>query len=230
VTIILRAIIGTLVILVASGPATSQTASTSGWYLGGSVGLTSVNTVLNGVLFNNPQCSLAGITCTADTSDSARQIFVGKKINSNLSVELGLANLGRTLNHAALNGAAGISVDTDQTTTVLSASAIGRRQIEQSGISAIGKLGITYWMSEASFDRTPDSAIFVDRTVPQAGVSAVVGLGLEFATNSPFKVRAGWDYYIAVGQNSGAFDVNNNTLNTYNTGVSVLYVGATIDF
>ncbi len=198
------------------------------WYVGGSLGVTDNNTNDNDIFYNPDLCLTAAYTCSADSSDTAASIFAGYQITNHFAVELAYTDLGDTANY---NYQQPFSTGTlKQDTQALSLTGIGKHRLGHSKVSAFGKLGISNWHSEIKYDRTPDSAIFTDRSVKSSGTDPLLGVGLEFDVSHNAAIRVGWDRHYNVGESAQPFDVGNNTIKTVDTDVDVLYVGAAFSF
>ena len=198
------------------------------WYVGADLGVTDNNTDSSN-FFATDRCAGLGIGCGSDDDDSAARIVAGYNFNKNFAVEFAYADLGDTANLNASDGQ-GDSGRILQDTTAFSVTAIGKKQLGHSKFSAFGKAGISYWDSEVSFDRTPDLAAIPDQNHSDSGVDPIVGLGMEYAVNPHWNIRAGWDRYFSVGDRGHALNVSTADLKTVDTDVDMFYVGATMSF
>ena len=149
------------------------------WYIGGTFGVTNNNTDSSNQFFNTDQCTIPGISCSADDKDSATSLFGGYQINKHFSVELGYVDLGTTADLHAQNTGATITVDTKQETTAFTLMAKGKHPLGHSRVSAFGKAGLSHWKSKATYDGTPDNAAFPDVTTKKSGTDPVIGVGLD---------------------------------------------------
>ena len=202
-------------------------AHADGWYIGGGGGLSLNNAKANDLFFNPALCTTTH-DCTADQRSLAFQLFVGKQLNPYLSVEFGLASLGKT---ADFSYSQPFSTGTlVQSTNAVFLALVAKHEIGASPISVFGKAGLAAWRGKIAYDRTPDSVFYYDRTVKEYGISPLLGIGVEWDTGTPVKLRLGLDRYFAVGKAKSPFDVNNNKITTARTGVNMVYVGATFGF
>jgi len=207
--------------------AATGAAHADGWYIGGAAGLSKNNANSDNVFFNPSLCTTTH-TCTADQKSLAFQLFVGKQLNPYLALEFGFTSLGKTADFAYSQPfSTGTLV---QNTSAVFLALVAKHELGASPVSIFGKAGVAVWRGKMTFDRTPDSVSFYDRSVTNFGVSPILGIGLEWDTGTPVKLRVGLDRYFAVGKRTQPFDVGNNTITTARTGVNMLYVGATFGF
>lgn len=219
-------ILSTTALLMAAGSAYAGTEAGE-WYVGGSLGITDNSTNGNDIFFNPNLCTTTH-TCSADSTDSSASIFAGYQISNHFALELAYSDLGNTADYKYQQP---FSTGTlKQDTQAVSLTGVGKHRIGSSRVSAFGKLGISNWNSEIKYDRTPNSAIFTDRTESANGTDPLLGIGLEFDVSERATIRTGWDRHYNVGERSQPFDVGNNTIKTVDTDVDVFYVGATFSF
>lgn len=204
------------------------------WYIGGDFGKTYNNTDTANFFTDSSMCANPVITCSVDDNDKAARIVAGYTITPSLAIELSYADLGTTADLQPNNSAMSISATTQQETKALSLSAIGKKKLGASNFAAFGKLGASYWDSEVTFNtftQMPNTPVAVpDQTQSSSGFSPTVGLGIEYAVNNSWNLRAGWDRYYSVGEKTEAIDVPNANINTVDTDIDMFYVGATASF
>ena len=149
-TRLITVIVG-LVVAPLAVPAAAQ--STSGFYVGGGLGISRAQHACTGI-------TVAGAAC--DDTDSSGKIFGGYQFNRNLSVEAGAADLGHITETAA--GASGKIA-----ATALELSAIGTiPMLEQ--WSAFGRLGA--YRSRATLSGAA--------TGTRTSGNVTVGLGIQY--------------------------------------------------
>ena len=131
-----------------------QVVQRAGVYFGVDVGSTNTN-IDESNFFTDGNCVNPDISCASDDNDNGVRLFVGYNITPNFAVELNYADLGETAAINPSNSATQASAVVRQDTTALSLTAIGKKPLGQSKFTAFGKVGLSYWDSEISFDRTP---------------------------------------------------------------------------
>ncbi len=201
----------------------------SGWYTGGNLGV-SHNDFASDDIFSAPALcvTIASYTCQSVSTGGVIEVFAGKELRGGLSVEAGLVYID---NSAGADYQQPLSSGTlRQSTTALKFSAVKSVSLGAKGVLGFGKVGAALWSSRTSYDRTPDSASYYDRSVTQTGISPVLGLGIEIPSGSRTGFRLGWDHYFGLGKEKSFFQVGPNAVTTTKSDVDVLYAGFSVRF
>jgi OOP family OmpA-OmpF porin len=145
-------------------------AKDSGGYVGGSIGITSID--LCGDLF-----AVGATSC--DDEDTGLKVFGGYKFNPNFAVEGGWADFGEI---SASVGTATVTAESDALfISALGAIPLGKRA------SIFGKIGLFFW--DATIAGTGIAPISDD------GSDIMFGAGFGFDFTSQFAMRAEWEVY-----------------------------------
>lgn len=201
-------------VVIFSMSAVAHAGAASGPYIGGNIGY---NTGADGDSLST-SCGTAGVSCRdlGDTED-VWSVYGGYPLSPNLAAELGYTDLIYT---------ARAEESTDGTAT-------SRGQQESKGVSlslkgmypvmdkldVYGKLGAFFW--ESDMRATAGSA-------SDSGTSPTVGVGLEYAINDNFDVRAGWDRYLELGTQGKL--VEDGTVGTLDEDVDAFTIGVNYNF
>lgn len=156
----------------------------SGWYVGGSIGQTSVD------------ISCAGAS-SCDDSDTAFKVFGGYQINRNFAVEFGYTDLG-----TFKASAPGLSLDID--TNAWELVGVGAYPFSPQ-FSVYGKLG--FYRGEAKASATLG---VLSGSAKETNTDLTYGVGLQYNLNRQLGVRGEWQRYSSMGGDSigGEFDVD----------------------
>ena len=161
--------------MVFTGPVLAQD---TGFYIGGALGQAEQKGACDGLP--------AGFSC--DEKDSAWKILGGYQFNRHLAVELGYANLGEA---SASGGGLSASVEV----TAWDVVAVGSLPIMDK-FSTYGKLG----MCRAESEGTSNVGVSADDS--ETGFTFGIGLRYDFTRN--LGVRAEWQRYSEVGDDTDA--------------------------
>lgn len=163
--------------LLGAPQAQAQTqANESGWYLGGSVGRSTIKPRLENIG--------VAMTGTQDTHDTAYKLVGGYQFNSNWAAELHYVDQGKyNYNEAQGHIAARESG--------FALSGLGMYPVG-GGFSVLGKLGLAYMTFKGEAVRTTTNTTWsakTSKTVP------LLGFGAEYALSPQLRLRAEYEYY-----------------------------------
>lgn len=173
-------------IALSTSPAFGQMSSDTGWYLGGSLGQSSVD--IEG-------CG-GGVDC--EEKDTAWRILGGYQFNSNLAVELGFHQFG----DASASGPGG-SLDFEANAFEL----VGVGKIPLSGqFSLYGKAG--FYRGETTVSGT--TVITGPIEIEETNTDFTYGLGAQYNLSRQLGIRAEWQRYTGMGDDAtiGESDVD----------------------
>lgn len=200
------------------------------FYLGGTIGRTSVDTNSN-QMDNHGVCTKAGTinqTCTIEDSGTSAHIYGGMQITDSIAIEGGYVSLGDSASYHYSD-----PIEVRQQTTGITLSGVARHRISQtSPIAVYGKAGVVRWSSEAEV--TSNNPAVNSQTIKQSGYSPVIGAGVQYEMNENMTLRAGWDRYYNVGEKETLLHFNETgtaaDLNTLDTDVDVISAGINYNF
>lgn len=156
-------------------------AADSGWYVGASLGQSTVKDFCDGL----------PATVSCDEKDTGWKLFGGHQFSKNLAVEFGWVDLGE----ATLSGPGGAAT---AETSGFGASVIGAIPLGDS-FSLFARAGGNYLKTEWAGVVSADDS----------GIEFNLGLGAQFDFGKSIAVRAEWERYFDVGgDNTGEADVD----------------------
>ncbi len=199
-----------------------------GWYGGGSLGA-GINAFNSDNIFTNPQLCVtdASYTCNSNPLGAFGEVFIGNQITPSFGIEAGLGYL-QSLD---ISYSQPLSSGTfKQNSLMVSLSGVYKFETGNQAFTPFVKGGAVYWSSAITYDRTPNSATFVDQTVKATGFSPMVGVGAEFGGHGNMRYRAGVNYIFGLGKSASLMDVAPATVATGKAGTAVVYVGAVVEF
>ena len=202
-------------------------ASAGGWYGGGSLGA-GINAFNSDNIFTNTQLCVtnASYACNS-TMGGFAEVYVGNQITPTFGVEAGLGYL-QSLN---VSYSQPISSGTfKQNSLMLSLNGVYKFANGSQRFTPFVKGGAVLWSSAMTYDRTPNSATYVDQTVKATGVSPLLGIGAEFGGHGNMHYRAGVNYIFGLGKSANLMDVGTVTVSTGKAGTAVVYFGAVVGF
>ena len=156
--------------------AMAQNADAAGWYLGASVGPSSIKLQTENVVANGQQ----------DTRDTGYKLVGGYKFNANWAAEFQYFDLG-SYSYSELAPARGRAT---VATEGLALSAVGTWPVNAQ-ISVLGKLGLAH-------QRFSGQAVSgTGRVTPLKAnkMTALLGVGAEYHINKTLRVRAEYEYF-----------------------------------
>ncbi len=199
------------------------------WYAGFNAGASLSAFSADNIFFNPALCTTdATYTCSSIPLGGFVEAYAGRQLTPVFGLEAGVSYLGNTTSAAYSQPLS--SGTLKQSSVAVTLNAIARFDVGSENITPFAKAGGAYWASTIVYDRTPDSAIYTDRTVTENGFSPMVGIGAEFKTSANTTLRAGVNHYFGMGTATSPFDVGNVTITTANANVTVVYVGAVLEF
>lgn len=187
----------------------AQTAPESGFYLGGSIGRSSVD--LDNAQTRNT-LTAAGFTnngVTSDDKSSSWKLFGGYQINRNFAAELGFHKLGDFTQSTTVTAVGGVAIaPTNVTAKVEDRSTFSLSVLAMAPfgpVSVFGKLGA--YTSDVKI-----SASAGGRTLSNHDRDNdwLYGAGVSYNINRNFAVRGEWERFLKVGTNdqTGQGDVD----------------------
>lgn len=200
------------------------------FYVGGSYGVSSYDNA-NEQMDNLDICKQAGAhsqTCTSSDSDNVGHIYGGLQISEGLGVEVGYADIGETANYQYSD-----PIIINQQTTAITVSGVAKQRLSKSSpVSAYGKAGVVRWSTETTV--ASDNPALNGLKISEDGYSPMLGAGLQYDMNNNISVRAGWERYYNVGENSEVLEYNaagsSAKVNTLETDVDVISAGVNFSF
>ena len=200
------------------------------FYVGGSYGVSSYDNA-NEQMDNLDICKQAGAhnqTCTSGDSDNVGHIYGGLQISEGLGVEVGYADIGETANYQYSD-----PIIINQQTTAITVSGVAKQRLSKSSpVSAYGKAGVVRWSTETTV--ASDNPALNGLKISEDGYSPMLGAGLQYDMNNNISVRAGWERYYNVGENSEVLEYDaagsSAKVNTLETDVDVISAGVNFSF
>ena len=190
--------------------ATTASAQTSGFYGGASIGQAKVDMDNS----SDDSAKLAtelgftNISSSQDDSDTSWKIFAGYKLNQNLAIEGGYADLGKFQLNAdgILNGVTG-KLDGSVKSHAYFIDLLG--VLPMGDFSVFGKLGGAYTQTKAEASASYSSASASD-SVKENKFSPKLGVGVEYNITQSIAIRGEFERYFNVGDDSttGESDVD----------------------
>lgn len=180
-------------------------AEEKGFYLGGSLGHSSIDTVSEGDV--NAAFASVGVTTTSDVDDSdlGWKIFGGYNLNQYFGIELAYVDLGEAeinaTSTAPVAGTASISAEADGFTF----AGVARYPINER-FDVFGKLGGFVWDVEGGGSLTVGGGT-ITATAEDDGTSILFGLGAEYEMGNNIGVRAEWERYEVSSDDVDLFSV-----------------------
>jgi OOP family OmpA-OmpF porin len=166
-------------VLVLSGLVAASQASAQGFYMGGSVGQSDIDSSIA-----VPDLITAG---TFDGKDTAYKLFGGYQFNQHFGLEIAYIDLGSASYSGSFIGlpVTGGSVDVSG----LNFSAVGTLPLN-AGFALFGKVGLFSWEAKAH-----DITAGVPFSGKVDGTDISVGLGASYNITKSISVRAEWDRF-----------------------------------
>lgn len=178
-----KAVVGAALAIASAGPAFGQD---SGWYAGGAIGQSSVDSFCDGA-------AIAGVSC--DDGDTTWKLFGGFQVNRNVAVELGYADLGEV---SARGPGGTVSAEASAFEIV----ALGMLPLAQN-FSLYGKAGLY----RAEVDWRANTLILTDSS-SDSNVDLTFGFGLKVDLARNVALRAEWQRYADVEAGGSGADLD----------------------
>lgn len=181
-------------------------ADEAGWYVGASLGRSSIDIDTNKVVAAAVAAGFATATATADTSDTAYKLFAGYKVNRNFAVEGGYTDLGKASISMTTTGPVA-SINAEAKATAWEVNAVGILPINEN-FSVFGKLGY-HWDDVKAKAAAISGGAGVAINKDYSGNDFKFGVGAEYNINRNVGLRLEFERYNNVGSStSGGQDVD----------------------
>jgi OOP family OmpA-OmpF porin len=173
-----------------SAPALAQDSSNY-YYLGGTVGQTRAKIDEEGITARLMGPGVLGTVVTRDDSDTGYRLFLGRQFNRYIAVEAGVFKLGRYSFHSTSFPPG--TLDGQLRSQGANLDLVAGMPLSDK-LTAIARVGAQYAKTRDSFSGT-GAVHVIDGSPNKSSTNAKVGLGLEYAVNSSFSVRAEAERY-----------------------------------
>jgi len=160
-------------------------AQAENWYAGVSVGQSEADI---------GACDL-DISCSKDETDTGVKVFAGYQFNPNGAFEFGYVDLGKFKASGVDSFFGNASIDWEA--SGFTATVVGTLPVNQN-FALMGKLGIFFW----DLDIHARASFFGSGSDSDSGTDLTYGLGVKYDFTKTFGMRAEWERFQDVGDNS----------------------------
>jgi OOP family OmpA-OmpF porin len=177
------------------GSSLAQAQDDRGFYLGGSVGLTKLDSGNTAQDTANSIVALgfSSAQVTVDESSKGFKVFAGYQFNRHLAVEGFYSDLGSFDVSIATTGPA-TSIAGDVSVKGFGADLVGIYPASET-VSIFGKVGVFSWDSDTSLRGTGGAAAGQSASASESGSDAKFGLGADWKLGKNVRLRTEWEYY-----------------------------------
>lgn len=180
-------------------------AEEKGFFVGGSIGYTSVDTVDESTL--NSTLATAGITATSDVDDNdlGWKLFAGYNFNQYFGVELGYVDLGEAEADVTITAPTAVTANIDAEADGFTFAGIARYPVNEK-FDVFGKVGAFVWDVEGTASVT-SGATTAALNAEDDGTDIMFGFGAEYEIRNNIGVRIEWERYEVDSEDADLFSL-----------------------
>ena len=180
-------------------------AEEKGFYVGGSVGYTSLDTLSESSI--NSTLATSGITATSsvDDNDLGWKIFGGYNINKYFGLELAYVDLGEADANITVTAPTAATVNATAEGDGFTIAGIARYPVSEQ-FDVFGKVGAFVWDTEVTAS-VASGATTAAISAGDNGTDVMFGFGAEYEIANNFGIRAEWERYKLNGDDADLFSL-----------------------